>query len=87
MEGFLVGLNGSRIKESVELSIARRRIDDDYTRLKEQFGVSVGIFQGLIERWRKENPSLRLDIDTKVFDILKDHKIAIFKTAGDIVHL
>ena len=28
-----------------------------------------------------------MDIDLKVFDILKDHQIAIFKTAGDIVHL
>ena len=48
LEGFLVGFNGSRIKESVDLAIARRKIDDDYVRLKEQFGVAVGIFQGLI---------------------------------------
>lgn len=87
LEGFLVGFNGSRIKESVDLAIARRKIDDDYVRLKEQFGVAVGIFQGLIERLKKENPGLRIDIDAKVFDILKDHKIAIFKTGGDIVHL
>lgn len=87
LEGFLVGFNGSRIKQSVDLAIARRKIDDDYLRLKEQFGVSVGIFQGLIERLKKENPALRIDIDAKVFDILKDHKIAIYKTAGDIVHL
>lgn len=62
-------------------------MNDDYTRLKQQFGVAVGIFQGLIERLKKENPGLRIDIDQKVFDILRDHKIAIFKTAGDIVHL
>ncbi len=30
---------------------------------------------------------MRIDIDNRVFDILKDHKIAIFKTGGDIVHL
>ena len=62
-------------------------MDDDYVRLKEQFGVAVGLFQGFIDRLKRENPSLRIDIDAKVFDILKDHKIAIFKTAGDIVHL
>ena len=61
------------------MAIARRKIDDDYVRLKEQFGVAVGIFQGLIERLKKENPGVRIDIDAKVFDILKDHKIAIFK--------
>ena len=87
MEGFLVGFNGTRIKESVDLAIARRKLDDDYIRLKEQFGVAVGIFQGLVERLKKENPNIRIDIDQRVFDILKDHKIAIYKTAGDIVHL
>lgn len=86
-ENFLVGFTGTRIKESVETAIARRRIDDDYNRLKEQFGVAVGIFQGLIERLRKDNPGLRIDVDAKVFDILKDHKISIFKTGSDIVHL
>jgi len=48
LEGFLVGFNGSRIKESVDLSIARRQLSDDYTRLKDQFGVAVGIFQAMI---------------------------------------
>lgn len=87
LEGFLVGFNGSRIKESVDLSIARRKLEDDYNRLKEQFGVAVGYFQGFIDKIRRDNPGVRLDIDAKVFDVLKDHKIAIFKTAGDIVHL
>lgn len=47
----------------------------------------MGYFQAFIDRFRRENPNLRVDIDGKVFDVLKDHKIAIFKTAGDIVHL
>lgn len=87
LEGFLVGFNGSRIKESVDLAISRRQLSDDYTRLKDQFGVAVGIFQTMIEKLKRENPSLRIDIDAKVFEILRDHKISVFKTAGDIVHL
>lgn len=55
--------------------------------MKDQFGVAVGIFQGLIERLKKDNSGLRIDIDQKVFDILRDHKISVYKTAGDIVHL
>jgi len=62
-------------------------MEEDYLRLKDQFGVSVGIFQGLIERLKKENPGLRIDIDQRVFDILKDHRISVYKTGGDIVHL
>jgi len=34
LEGFLVGFNGTRIKESVDLAITRRKIEDDYNRLK-----------------------------------------------------
>lgn len=47
----------------------------------------MGIFQGALDKIRTDNPGLRIDIDNRVFDILKDHKIAIFKTGGDIVHL
>lgn len=41
-------MTGSRIKESVDLAISRRKMEEDYIRLRDQFGVSVGIFQGLI---------------------------------------
>jgi hypothetical protein len=43
--------------------------------LKEQFGVAVSIFQNYIDKLKKENPQLRLDIDVQIFDILKEHKI------------
>lgn len=88
LEGFLVGLNGSRIKESVEVSIQRRKMEEDYHRIKDQFGVAVGIFQSQIEKVKREGgSSSRFDVDTKIFDILKDQKITVFKTSNDIVHL
>jgi hypothetical protein len=87
LEGFLVSFNGTRIKESVDLAIARRKSEEDYFRLKEQFGVAVGLMQSLVERIRRENPNVRVDLDPKIFDILKDHKISIYKTGSDIVHL
>lgn len=87
LEGFLVGLAGTRIKESVELSIQRRKMEDDYSRLRDQFGVAVGIFQDQIERVKREGGSFRLDMDAKIFEILKDQKIQVFKTSNDIVHL
>ena len=62
-------------------------MEEDYLRLKEQFGVAVGILQGQIDRIKKENPSMRVDVDPRIFEILRDQKISVFKTAGDIVHL
>jgi len=41
----------------------------------------------MIENIKRENSGIRLNVDAKIFDILKDHNISIFKTAGDIVHL
>lgn len=87
LEGFLVSLNGTRLKESVELTIHRRKMEEDYQRIKDQFGVAVGIFQGQIDRVKKEGGSFRLDMDPRIFDMLKDQKITVFKTSNDIVHL
>ena len=41
----------------------------------------------MVDRLKKEHPNIRIDFDPKVFDILKDHNIAIYKTNNDIVHL
>jgi hypothetical protein len=37
--------------------------------------VAVGIFQGMIHRLAGENPQLRLEVDPRIFEILKDHKV------------
>ena len=73
--------------ENIVQTMERRKIEDDYIRLKDQFGAAVGILQGQIDKVKRENPSLRLDVDSKIFDILRDHKVEVYKTAGDIVHL
>jgi hypothetical protein len=87
LEGFLIGLNGTRIKESVATAIERRKMEDDYLRIRDQFGVAAGIFQSQIDKLKRENPSLRVDVDSKVFDILRDQKVSVIKTGGDVVHL
>ena len=87
MEGFLMGLQGTRIRDSVELTIHRVKTEQNYNRLKDQFGVAVGIFQAQLEKIKRENPNIRIDTDAKIFEILKDQQIQVYKTAGDIVHL
>lgn len=62
-------------------------MEEDYLRIKDQFGVAVGIFQAQIEKVKREGGSFKLDMDTRIFDMLKDQKINVFKTSNDIVHL
>ena len=83
----MLGFNGTRIRESVLQAIERRKLEEDHIRLKEQFGVAVGILQGQLERIKRENPSFRVDVDNRIFDILRNEKITIFKTTGDVVNL
>jgi len=87
LESFLIGFNGMRIKESVSKAIERRKIEEDYIRLKEQFQVAVGIYQNQIERLKRDNPNIRIDVETRLFDMLKDMKLNVFKMSGDVVHL
>ena len=62
-------------------------MEQDYLRLKEQFQAAISIYQNQIDKLRKDNPSIRFDIDTRLFDMLKEQKLSVFKLAGDIVHL
>ena len=71
MEGFLVGLGGSRIKESVSKSLERWKMEQDHLRLKDQFQAAVSIYQNQIEKLKKDNPGMRIDIDTRLFDMLR----------------
>ena len=49
--------------------------------------MAVGIFQAQIDAIKRENPNIRLNVDPKIFEILKDQTISVYKTGGDIVHL
>lgn len=42
----------------------------------------------MVEKLKQEHPQIRLDFDPKIFDVLRDHNIAIYKTHNNnIVHL
>lgn len=82
-----MGLGDSRIKESVSLAIERRKMQDDYDRLREQFQAAISIYQNQIEKIKKDNPGIRIDVDTRLFEMLREQRLSVFKLAGDIVHL
>lgn len=87
LEGFILSLEGSRFRENIEVRIRRRRIEEDYERLQQQFGAAVGIFQSTLEKVRSQNSNIRIDTDPQIFSMLKEHKINVYKTSGDVLHL
>jgi len=62
-------------------------MQDDYDRLREQFQAAISIYQNQIEKIKKDNPGIRIDVDTRLFEMLREQKLSVFKLAGDIVHL
>jgi hypothetical protein len=45
LESFILSLEGSKFRESVEIRQRRRRAEENYERLQNQFSAAVGIFQ------------------------------------------
>ncbi len=69
------------------MAIERRKMEDDHTRLREQFQAAISIYQNQIEKIRKDNPGIKIDVDTRLFEMLREQRLSVFKLAGDIVHL
>jgi hypothetical protein len=66
----------------------RRRINEEsYNHLKDQFGAAISIIQSTLDRIRTEVPSFKINLDPRIFEMLKEHKINVYKVAGDIIHL
>lgn len=87
LEGFIMNLEGSKFKEGVTLRLRRRKIEEDYERLQSQFGAAVSIFEAQIKAIKAQNGSIRIDTDPQIYDMLRQHKINVYKTSGDVIHL
>jgi len=87
LESFILSLEGSRLRESVEVRLRRRKIEEDYERLQSQFGAAVSIFQSQMEKIKSQNSSIRIETDPQIYEMLRQHKINVFKTVGDVLHL
>jgi hypothetical protein len=87
LEGFMLNLEGSKWRESVEVRMRRRQAEENYLRLKEQFGAAISIIDSLLKRIKTEVPSFNLTLDSRIFEMLKENKINVYKVAGDVLNL
>lgn len=46
-------------------------MEQDHLRLKDQFQAAVSIYQNQIEKLKKDNPGMKIDVDTRLFDMLR----------------
>jgi len=85
MEGFLMELNNTRLYERVRTATERTIVEQDYKRLKENFEIASGLYQSEIEKIRKEHPNIRLQIDNRLFDILRQERVEAYKASSGVV--
>ncbi len=86
-ENFLIGLEGTKFRETIDERMHRRNLEEDYNRLKEQFAAAVSIFRNEAERVQKEAPSVRLSADPRIYEQLKEHKINVYQSVGNVLEL
>ena len=77
MEGFLTSIPNSRFKEITTQMIERKKIEDNYNKLKKSFGVAGGLFRAALDRLKQSNPSLRIDIDRELFEYLQRENVNV----------
>ena len=87
LEGFILGLNGTRLRDLTSQVLERKKLTEDYERIKAQFGVAAGMYKLAIDKLKQQNPSLRIEVDRGLFDLLQNERINVERVDGGVIHL
>lgn len=55
-------LRNTRLFESMQTSIKRQKIEEDYNRLRENFAIAAGIYQQNLSQLKIDNPGIRIGL-------------------------
>jgi hypothetical protein len=75
LEGFLLSLEGSRLRETTAQVLERVKMEDRYNKLRAAFSGAAGLFKSQLDRLKLQNPSARFEFDSTIFDILQGERI------------
>lgn len=81
IEGFLMSLEGSRITDIYKNSTANMRM------MKDKFAVVSALVLSAITRLRSQHPTITLNIDTELINIIQNHNISISRIENGVVFL
>lgn len=87
LEGFLVGLRGSRLVDSVNLTLESKKSLENYNNIKLKLNTAMGLYRAQIERLRRENPGLRIELDNNFLDLLGNDKVTVERIDGGTVFM
>jgi hypothetical protein len=87
MEGFLVSLQGSKLRDLTNTTLEYRKLQESHERIRSQFGVAAGMYKNAIDKLKQANPSLRIEVERNLFDLMQNEKINIERVEGGIIHI
>lgn len=64
-----------------------RKAKEDYAKLRQQFAVGAQLYRSQIERLKRENPNLRIDVDKNLLDLLSSERVTIDRIDGGVVFM
>ena len=81
----MIDLNNGRLYERVRVAAERTILEEDFKRLKHNFELAAGLYQAALENMRRDNPNIRIPLDNRLFDILRQERVEGYRAENGVV--
>ena len=68
-------------------ALEHKKSKEDYSKLRQQFVVASQLYRTHIDTIRRDHPSLRIDIDKNLSDLLSSERVTIDRIDGGVVFM
>jgi len=82
LESFLIGFEGSRLRETVTQIAERAKNEERYNKLRANFAAAAGLFKNQLDRLKLQYPNARFEFDSGIFDILQGERVDTINVSG-----
>jgi hypothetical protein len=87
LEGFLIGLRGTKFTDFINLSLDTKKSLENYNKIKVKLNTAVALYRAQIEKIKRENPGLRIDVDKNLIDLIENDRVAVDRVEGGTVFM
>lgn len=68
-------------------ALEHKKAKEDYLKLRQQFVVASQLYRTHIDTIRRDHPTLRIDIDKNLSDLLSSERVTIDRIDGGVVFM
>lgn len=82
LEGTLLGLEGSSLRETIQQRVDRARLEEQLINLRAQFTTAAGLFKTQLDKLHLQYPTYRFEFDNALSTLLSGNNIQIINVNG-----